>query len=321
MEKPKIRLGLCCINNTLRKRRPTTFCSRNTIRSNFSVERAKDLANENCDDILRLLKWNEEKAPNLPIRVFRLSSNVFPRFTDKEVESYSIDFAKEKLKKAGDYAKEKGHRILMHPGQYNQVGADKQSVFESTELDLSHHADILNAMGISEEDGVLIVHGGGTYGNKERTMRRWCEQFSDLPQKVRKRLVLENDERQYSVDDCLEICNEIGIPMIYDCHHNACYRELHPDEKHTKSTKFIPKILETWKDNRRPVVHVSEQREGQRVGAHSDYIERIPNHVLNIARIHNRSFDLEVEAKAKEAAIDKLIVKYLAKEKTKKLFV
>lgn len=37
---------------------------------------------------------------------------------------------------------------------------------------------------------------------------------------MRDRLVLENDEMCYSVDDLLPICEELQVPIVLDYHHN-----------------------------------------------------------------------------------------------------
>ena len=31
-----------------------------------------------------------------------------------------------------------------------------------------------------DENSVMVVHGGGLYDSKEKTMERWCEQFKEL---------------------------------------------------------------------------------------------------------------------------------------------
>ena len=238
------------------------------------------------------------------INVFRLSSNIFPRFTDREVEKYTIDFAKKALKLAGDYGiKRCNQRFLMHPGQYNQVAANTQKVFESTVDDLSHHADILDEMGV-DENGVLIVHGGGMYGDKEKTMQRWIRQFDDLPQKVKRRLVLENCEKCYSTRECLSISEETGVPVVFDCHHYDCYSILHPNETQEPVEDLLGEVIETWKD-RRVVMHVSQQGSG-RTGHHSDFITELPKYFLDIPEKYGVGVDIEVEAKKKEQAIFKL---------------
>ena len=146
-----IQLGLCCINTELRK--SGVFCSRTMIRKNFTVEKAKALALQNIADIEKLCKWNY----NHNIFVLRLSSDIFPHFTDTETESYDLSFAMEALAEAGTAIKKYCQRITFHPGQYNQVGAKSKSVFEKTILDLKMHADILDAMGI-DKNGILFKH-------------------------------------------------------------------------------------------------------------------------------------------------------------------
>lgn len=300
-----IQLGLCCINTQLRAQKPPVFCSRSCIRRTFTVEHAKSLAMQNVKDISTMIEWNEQHD----IRCFRLSSDMFPHMTDTETEKYTIDFARNELERAGALAKKYGHRILMHPGQYNQVGTKTPGVFEKTIEDLSHHAEILNAMNINS-DGVIIVHGGGTYGNKEATIRRWMEHFDDLPQIVKDRLVIENCERQYSTEDCLYISSEIKIPVVFDFHHYNCYSQVH-SERQPEICEILPDVIETWtRQNRTPLMHISEQGTGK-IGHHSDFIEELPTELLDYLKIHpEQHIDVEVEAKMKEQAIFKLVNKY-----------
>ena len=160
------------------------------------------------------------------------------------------------------------------------------------------------------KNSVMVVHGGGIYGDKEKTKKRWCENYKKLPENVRKRLVLENCEKCFSIKDCLDVSNCIGIPVVFDTHHFTCYKLLHPDEKFEKEEYYIPKILQTWKmKNIKPKFHISEQGSG-RCGHHSDYIETIPNYLLEIPEKYNTEFDILVEAKMKEQAIFKLYRKY-----------
>uniref|UniRef100_A0A6C0I7C3 Uncharacterized protein n=1 Tax=viral metagenome TaxID=1070528 RepID=A0A6C0I7C3_9ZZZZ len=306
--KSRICLGLCCINTELRERKKfPVFNSRTCIRKNFTVEKAKELALQNVRDLPEMMTWNYDNN----IQCFRLSSDMFPHFTDNETDKYSIDFAEEDLLLAGGLAKAFGQRVLMHPGQYNQVGAHNKKIFEKTVEDLEHHANILDTMDIGK-DGVIIVHGGGTYGDKENTKRRWIEQFDDLPTCVKNRLVIENCERQYTTRDCLDIAEECGIPVVFDFHHYECYNIINKSKKQEQIMDLIPEVIETWqKTNRnRIVMHVSEQGSGK-IGHHSDYIENIPSEIFTILdEFPSITIDLEVEAKMKEKAILKLYNKY-----------
>lgn len=295
-----IRLGLCCINTKLREK--NIFCSRTIVRKNFSIKKAQELSLKNIEDIGKMAQWNHENN----IHVFRISSDLFPHFTDNETEPYTIDFALEALKKAGELCKKYKQRITMHPGQYNQVGAKDDKIFKNTVKDLKMHADILDAMGM-DQDSVLCVHGGGVYGNKKHTVERWVKQFSDLPENVQKRLAIENCEKCYSVVDCLEIAEKCSIPLIFDCHHYNCYSYYNKEEKEDIDIDdYMDRIVDTWKRRGiRPLFHVSEQRDGARVGTHSDFIEKLPEYYLSFPDKYG-DLDIEIEAKMKEQAIFKL---------------
>src|SRR5437879_4786962 len=92
----------------------------------------------------------------------------------------------------------KGMRLSMHPGQYTLPSA-AGPVWERSSRDLCYHAFVLDQLGI--EDGDLILHGGGVYGDRLTSIARIIENITLLPENVRRRLRLENDERSWSVDE------------------------------------------------------------------------------------------------------------------------
>jgi UV DNA damage endonuclease len=293
-----IQLGLCCLNTELRKK--NIFCSRTMIRKNFTIKKAQELSLKNIEDIGKMAKWNYENN----IFVFRISSDIFPHFTDEETEEYSLDFAKDALEEVGILCKKYKQRITMHPGQYNQVGAKEKRVFENTVKDLKMHADILDMMGM-DNNSVLCVHGGGIYGNIKETTKRWISQFEDLPDNVKRRLAIENCERCYSVIDCLKIAEACNILLIFDCHHYECYNKVEEKEQ-IDIEDYMDRVVSTWKKrNIKPLFHISEQRPDSRLGTHSDFIEKLPPYYLSFPEKYG-DLDIEIEAKMKEKAILKL---------------
>jgi len=303
-----IQLGLCCLNVTLRDSKPSVYPSRKIIQRIIREKGIEELKRRiilNCQDLIKMIEWNEQNG----IRVFRITSDLFPHKANPDIEDYTFDFAKELLKEAGDLAKKYNQRITMHPGQYNVVGTPDKNAFKKTIMDLSYQATVLDLMGMGD-DSVMVVHGGGIYGDKEATKKRWCEQYRDLPDNVRRRLVLENCEKCFSIQDCLDVSEVISIPVVFDSHHYTCYNILHPEEKLENEEFYIPKILETWKKrNIKPKFHVSEQGSGK-CGHHSDYIEILPQYMLEIPKKFGVNIDIMIEAKKKELAIFKLYKKY-----------
>jgi len=300
---PTIRLGLCCINNELRKRE--IFCSRTLIARTYTKDKAHALVEKNLSDLIPIMKWNVDHG----ISHYRLSSDMFPRITDGELpldQRVRVDNYRDLLRTAGDYARLTNHRITMHPGQYNQVGAEKREVFDKTVEDLSVHAEILDLMGM-DNNAILTVHGGGVYGDKEKTTRRWIEQFDELPRSVKNRLTIEHCERQYNIQDVLYISEQTRIPVIFDSHHFDCYNLINGTS--FVAEDYIPFVLDSW-GSRRMVAHISEQKPDARIGSHSDFIESIPSYFLSIPEKYGVGVDIEVEAKAKEEAILKLKEKY-----------
>jgi len=304
----EIQLGLCCLNIKLREQKPTVFASRSVILKTLQEKGVIYLQKkiiQNLQDILLMMDWNEQHG----IKVFRLSSELFPHKSNPQAPYYSYDFAIPLMKQIGEKSKQLKQRLTFHPGQYNVVGTPNRDIFNKTIYDLKYHADVLDYMELGN-DSVIVIHGGGVYGNKKETIKRWCKQFKELPENVQRRLVLENCEKNFSIIDCLEVSEIINIPVVFDTHHYSCYKILHPDEKFQEPEFYMEAILETWKKRQiKPKFHVSEQGAGK-CGHHSDFIEVIPEYLLEIPKKFNCNIDIMIEAKMKEQAILKLYNKY-----------
>ena len=317
---PRIRLGLCCLNMTLREQKPSIFASRGiTLKKAVELDMSEiqTRALQNLDDLITMIEWNEKNH----IKVFRFSSEIFPHLSNPILGEllgtevpYNLEFARAKLQQLGALAKSYGHRITFHPGQFNQLGAESDETLQKTITDLTAHATILDMMDAPPES-ILVLHGGGMYckkgedlkAAKRKTLDRWVRNYHALPEMVRKRVVLENCEKCYSVDDLLPICLEHNIPLVFDTHHYDCYNLLHPtDIQQPLTDDFFRNVCQTW-GTKRVKMHISQQGSG-RIGHHSDYITALPDYLLHWSTI--QPFDLMIEAKHKELAVLDLYRKY-----------
>lgn len=317
MSKYMVDLGLCCINTVLRSGKPSIFPNRTcrlATAQKKGVEYVKELALQNLKDVLIILDWNRANG----IRSYRMSSDMFPHINnpkfetgyDKKGMKYSLSFAKHILKAIGKKAREYNIRLSFHPGHFNQIASNSIDVFKNTIIDLYIHSFIFriieDGIDMGENMGILCVHGGGIYGNKKKTMDRWIERFSQLPMGVRKRLCLENCEKCYSSEDCLELAEKLNIPHIFDIHHYHCYDILHKEATQKPISELLPRIFATWhKRKLKPYFHISEQGSGK-TGHHSDYVKELPSYILDT----KYSLTIDIEAKAKEQAVLLLARKY-----------
>ncbi|CAO3691472.1 unnamed protein product [Rhizopus stolonifer] len=295
----KGRLGYACLNTVLRAQKPSVFCSR-TCRLSKAVDSGvgllQELSFQNIADLKKLVQWNEDNN----IKFMRISSNVFP-FGTHEKAGYSIDFAKDALADVGALANKYNHRLTMHPGQFNQLVSLTPKVVVNTVRELEHHAHMLDLMGL-DQDAIMIIHMGGVYGDRESAIGRFEKEYMKLPDNVKRRLVLENDELGYSVSDLLPVCQKLGVPLVLDWHHHY----INPGNI-TDLVSLLPAINKIWTDKGiKPKQHYSESRRGARtlmeLRAHSDRVKNLPPTTNDV--------DLMIEAKDKEQAVLELYKLY-----------
>ena len=143
----------------------------------------------------------------------------------------------------------------------------------------------------------INIHVGGAYGDKEATLTRFIQNYQRLPESVKTRLTVENDDKasMYNVGDLLRLYDSCGIPIVFDYHH---YLFNTGDIDECDSVRIASL---TWGDVV-PVVHYSESKRlhesdtSIKPQAHSNLISRLPDS-------YGVDMDVMVEAKSKEQAI------------------
>jgi UV DNA damage endonuclease len=293
------RLGYACINDTLRSK--NIFTSRTLKLSTLEVrglDYAKELAIQNLKDLQTILEWNLENG----IYFMRISSNIFPFASHPEHGGYSLDFANDLLKSVGVFVRDNNIRITMHPGQFNVLSSPRDTVVQNTFLDLNHHCDILDRMGL-DQNSVMIIHGGGKYDSKTNSLERLEKNILKLPERTRNRLVLENCEMSYSIEDLLPISEKLQIPIVIDTHHD--------DINHStfRADYYFERVFKVWHNRSiKPKMHVSNSIEGcgptrTERRKHSDYVRYFHESLLYI----DFDIDIMLECKMKEKALFKLL--------------
>lgn len=235
---------------------------------------------------------------------FRISSDLFPHYDYIKtiLTNNDFDYLFNKLNNLKTY----NLTLSMHPGQHVNLGSPTPEVVESSKKDLEMHWEIFK--NIPTKTREINIHLGGSYGDKTSAKKRFIEVAKTLD--FYKNLTIENDELSYSVEDCLEVSRELGIPVTFDLHHHRCH-SLNPDyvSEFDSISDIVTACSKTWRDSGYSHVrtHISSPKNGYSTASksrpHSDKIEISDFIILNSVNLENLDLHVDIEAKHKEVAI------------------
>lgn len=289
------RLGYACLCLSLEPGSP-----RGTILRNASPERLRGLIELNLATLQQVIAFNVEHG----VRLFRISSDVIP-FGSHPVNTlrWWAQF-RQPLREIGRLIRTHDLRVSMHPGQYTVLSSPDTRILEAARADLVYHTRLLEALDVDTRHKV-VVHVGGAYGDRAAALNRWVGAVSDLPDNVRLRLVLENDERLFGAEDVLRASAAAGAPVVLDVFHHRVHAG--PDAE-TSIPGLMRRAAATWDLARDgvPKLHYSSQSAGQRPGAHAEYVDPAEFARFLTLAPPEVTFDCMLEAKAKDRALFQL---------------
>lgn len=289
------RLGLCCTFAA----QPIKF-GNTTVSAVSRMSRADALAKlaklceANAAALLQALKYCAASG----IGCFRVNSQILPIKTHP-VHGYDLTelpggaTIREKFEECGRFAREHSLRTCFHPDQFVVLNSLKPEIVASSLRELEYQAEVAEWIGAD----VINIHGGGAFGDKPDALRRFTRALDRLSDRARSRLTVENDDRTYTPTDLLAVCRETSVPLVYDVHHHRCLSDGLSVEEATKQA------ITTW--NREPLFHISSPLEGwdgPQPHRHHDHIA--PADFPDCWR--SLDITIEVEAKAKELAVERL---------------
>ncbi len=286
------RLGYACIALGI-----DATTNRTCRLANATPERLRELIAANLAGLAEVLRYNVR----LNVRFFRVSSLVIP-FASHPVNTLRWwDEFGERLAEIGAYARTQRMRLSLHPGHHTVLSSPVPEIVEAAIQDLVYHARFLNSLQLGPEQKI-VIHAGGTYGDRAAAADRFVATYQRLPATITSRLVLENDERSYSVDDVLAISARCGIPVVFDALHDRTL----PGPGSEDRPRLLATCFATWQPpDGPPIVHFSSQDASKKPGAHARWID--PDDFLQFARDTGTTpVDCMLEAKGKELALLRL---------------
>ncbi len=287
-----MRLGLCCLFSTFPVRfRTTTATYAARLPEEDRLAKLSELALHNAGALHDALTV----CDGLGIGAFRIMCGLWPLYTHPQLAYHIEDLPDAdaiiaRLRQAGEFAARNQIRLSFHPDQFTVLSTARPETLAASVRDLTYMGELCELLGAD----AINIHGGGVYGDKEGALARLAANIMELPDAVRSRLTLENDDVSYTPLDLLPVCRSVGVPLVYDVHHHRCL----PDGLGVEEATSL--ALETW--NREPLFHISSPRDrapGANRRPHADHIE--PEDFPAIWR--DLPITIDVEAKAKETAV------------------
>jgi len=286
-----MKIGYPCINNSLNCTSNRTFRLNNYSRNNL-IEKVK--LNLNC--LKKILEFNVKNG----ILFFRIGSGLIP-FASHGICSFNwLQYFNKEFKTIGNYIKKNDIRISMHPDQFVVLNSKNEKTVEKSIKEIDYHCRLLNVMNLKQEAKVQI-HVGGVYGEKEKSIKRFIENYGKLDLNIKKRLVLENDHNSYSLEDCLIINKEIDIPVLFDVFHHQCFNNKE------RVFEAIRKAEKTWnKKDGKLMIDYSSQKKNKRKGVHTETID-VVSFKKFLEQINGVNCDIMLEIKDKEKSALKAV--------------
>ncbi len=279
---------------------PERSVSRTVRVVNATPTRLRALIVANLDDLRAILAYNVQQR----FCLFRINQSIIPLASHpvNTLRWWQEDEFAPQLRALGAFIRAQGLRVSMHPGQYSVLNSENRTVVDNTLCDLTATCRILDGMELNSTHK-MIIHGGAGKPDHARALTRLEANWSRLSAEVRARLVLENDDKIFSVDALLPVCQRLDVPLVFDrLHHQA-----NPGAWSERPVaEIMADVLTTWRARDGiPKVHFSSQDPQKRPGAHAYYLLAQDFRVFR-EDLSTVTVDVMAECKGKDLALIRL---------------
>jgi len=229
----------------------------------LGLEKIIEIYKANIDNTSQIIKY----CINNGISFYRMGS-LFPFINHPVLESFDhLSYFQDDIYELGQLAKVNDIRISVHSSPYCILNSIKPDIVAKSVHELTKWADFLNLMDLPKNNRI-VVHTGSTEGGKEVAKKRFVDNFNALPDPIKNRLVLENDDKSYSFKNVEDIHKLTKVPIVIDIFHHRVYNPEKLDEM-----EALQRALKTWGDDEVPEIHFSCQDPLKVKGSHSANID------------------------------------------------
>lgn len=304
-----VRLGYVAMSMELKNASPSktmTFAQFEKIPDrDAALRKLERIALINLENTLRLLKHNAASD----IHFYRLTSRLIPLANHEELLDW--DYMKPlrtALREIGNFSRKHGMRLDFHPDHFVLINSMEKGILKNSITTLKLHYLLLKAMGIAPTHR-CVMHVGGNYKETEKSLERFVDNWMVVPRAIQPMIMLENDDKSFTLEDTLYLCEKLGIPLVFDYHHHLAHH------KNPNWVKHWERVVGTWMHSPLPIkMHISSPKSDQAFRHHSDYVDiKMFFNFLKEIKGSVPQIDCMIEAKRKDEALFKLIKKIKAR--------
>jgi len=288
-------LSLCCISKTLSD-------NGQTFRSMTYTQFVKQPFDSAMQELSQRILHNFKMTLNTirfcqlnNIQGYRLSSSLAPILTHKNLRLRIADLPNfAAIKAVCESIKQllaaNPIRVSAHPSEYITLSSDNPECIDNSIVDLEQHAEIFDLLGLPQDyRSPLNIHVRQD-GDAQTIADKVLRVYDTLPDNIRNRLVLENNDNAkgvWSISNLIKYfhCSR-GIPITFDSlHHSLLSSGMTEQDAFNAAHDTWPTV---------PIFHYSEGIDGTR--KHADMPTTTP-------RSYGRDVLHDVELKHKCHAI------------------
>jgi UV DNA damage endonuclease len=278
-------LGLVCLrhNQSMKK----GFVGIKTFNKATELERFNKLEKASVENLQTTFN-NIQYCIDNNIKGYRISSNLIP-FSELWDWESSI-FITYTMNRINKLASSNNITLIIHPDQFCIINSPDNKVVQNSINILKQHELLCNYMGIKH----IILHTGGVYGDKDKAITSFIDNYLNLSDSLQILVALENCH-YFSANDIKLISDLCGVNTVYDLHHERIIN----NDVNTLTHKLNIARL-------KPVIcHISSGKSSVIDKSHADYISDDDIEVFSeVLKYYNGI--IEVEAKMKDLAIIKI---------------
>ena len=233
------------------------------------------------------------------LRLYRITSGLFPFADDPAGEDLLEEFRAE-ARQTGERATAQGLRLILHPDQFVVLSSDSPEVVANSIKILRTHARVLDLLAQPRSAWAAIeIHGGKSgRGGTSRLGHPRSARSDSRAARARRTTSTPTAPPRFSPSAARPACRWSSTRITTSAA-RSCLTYDDPSVAH-----FLDAARETWPDPAWQLTHISNGRTAFNDRHHSDLITEMPE-------AYRRAPWIEVEAKHKEFAIEKLRAEWL----------